>query len=178
MGSTFKVHFELGSSRIHKAMLLLPQPFLNTSPQTPCWSQWPAWLFTPAMSSCRSISWPSCTTSRLYSDTLTPSICLWPSVCWSTCLTSLVPRRLLDSRQGLMLTMLRRIFSPVLQSWFDMCSRSCWMKSFPGTVSPAKNLRFWPMWTLRWGEGAFDSLLYLYLLWLCTPHCWQKMWIM
>lgn len=105
---------------LHKSIKLCSsQHFLNTSPQTPCWSQWPAWLFTPAMSSCRSTSWPSCTTLRLYSDTRTPSICLWP-VCWSTCLTSLVPRRLLDSRQGLMLTTLRRIFSPVFQNWFDI----------------------------------------------------------
>ncbi|KAF3845478.1 hypothetical protein F7725_008641 [Dissostichus mawsoni] len=33
----------------------------------------PAWLFTPATSSCRSTSWPSCTTSRSSSDTRTSS---------------------------------------------------------------------------------------------------------
>lgn len=39
---------------------------------TRCWSLWPAWPYTPATSSCRSTSWPSCTTSRSSNDTMTP----------------------------------------------------------------------------------------------------------
>lgn len=52
-------------------------PSLTTPLQTPCWSQWPAWLFTPATSSCRSTLWLSFTTSRLSSDTATLAVCLW-----------------------------------------------------------------------------------------------------
>lgn len=95
----------------------------------------------------------------------TGPIRLWPSVCWSTCLASLVPRRLLNSRQGLMLTMLRRIFSTVFQSWFDfkVCAQDHvgWSRSLRLFLQQ-RILSFWPIWTLRWGwgEGALDSLLY------------------
>lgn len=69
----------------HQAVHWSTKPFclklssLTPLLQTRCSSPWPVWPSTPAMSSCRSTSWPSCTTSRWSSDALRPPGPLWLS---------------------------------------------------------------------------------------------------
>lgn len=67
-------------------------PSLTSLLQTPCWSLWPAWQFTLATSSCRSTSWRSCTTSRLFNDTMTLLIpLLVQSLSMAFCLSIYLP---------------------------------------------------------------------------------------
>lgn len=119
----------------------LPRGFLlNASPQTRCSSPWPAWPSTPATSSCRSTSWPSCTTSRWSSDGLRPAGPVWLSARWWAGLAGLVV--LWAPRRGSIWSTWRQIFSQTQghmgQSW-----------SLPPFVQQRLEC-FWPMRTLRW----------------------------
>lgn len=59
-----------------------PAFLLDALPQIPCWSPCWAWPSTRDTSSCRSTSWPSCTTLRWYSEAAL--LFFFGLLCWGT----------------------------------------------------------------------------------------------